>query len=87
MRSRPADARRRERDDLVSAVRRLDETAERALDVVPDPEQRMAERADVERDPHRAGRYDEAVEVRTEARGSGLPPAVTFAGIAVGDTV
>ena len=50
--ARAADARGREGDDLVPPRRRLGETAERALDVVPDPEQRMAQRADVERDPH-----------------------------------
>ena len=38
-----------------SPRRSLGETAERALDVVPDPEQRVRQRADVERDPHRAG--------------------------------
>ena len=52
---RAADARRREGDDLVRSARDLDEAAERALHVVPDPEERMAQRADVERDPHRAG--------------------------------
>jgi hypothetical protein len=54
--ARAADARRREGDDLVLAAARLGEAAERALDVVPDPEQRMAQRAHVEGDPHCVGR-------------------------------
>ena len=52
---RAADARRREGDDLVPSGGCLGEAGERALDVVPDPEQRMRKRADVERDPHRVG--------------------------------
>ena len=52
---RPADARRRERDDLVLGARGGDEPTERALHVVPDAEERVAQRAHVECDPHRAG--------------------------------
>jgi hypothetical protein len=52
---RPAHARRREGDDLVLASRGLDEPAERALHVVPDAEQLVTQRADVERDPHDVG--------------------------------
>jgi len=47
-----AQARRRECDDLVLAARHLDQAAERAADVVADPEQRVRERGDVEGDPH-----------------------------------
>ena len=50
----PVEARRGERDDLVLGARDLDEAAERAADEVPDPEQRVRERGDVERDPHGA---------------------------------
>jgi hypothetical protein len=52
---RAADARGRERDDLVLARGGLDQPAERALHVVPDAEQVVAQRADVERDPHDVG--------------------------------
>ncbi len=52
---RATDARRCERDDLVLAARGVDEPAERALHVVPDAEERVAQRAHVECDPHRAG--------------------------------
>ena len=52
---RAADARRREGDDLVPSGRCLGESRERAPNVVPDAEQRMRQRAYVERDPHCAG--------------------------------
>ena len=56
IRSGPREAGRRERHDLVLSGGGLDETAERAADVVADPERRVRERRDVERDPHDAGR-------------------------------
>jgi hypothetical protein len=45
-------ARRRERDDLVTARGDLREPAQRLADVVADPGRLVRERADVERDPH-----------------------------------
>ena len=53
--ARAFDARRRERDDLVLARGGFRDARERAPHVVPDPEERMAQRTDVERDPHRRG--------------------------------
>ena len=49
-----------------SARGRLGETCQRALDVVPDPEERMRERRHVERDSHCARFVEEAIEVRAE---------------------
>ncbi len=49
---RAAQARRRERDELVLAAGGLAHAGERAADVVADARRRMRERADVEGDSH-----------------------------------
>ena len=85
--ARAADARRRERDDLVPPAGGLGEPAERALHVVPDPEERMDQRADVERDPHLRRRVDETVEVGAEPAGVGVPAGRDLGRHGVGDTV
>ena len=50
--ARPLETRGGEGDDLVLPGGYLDEPRERATDVVPDPERRMAQRAHVHDDPH-----------------------------------
>src|SRR5439155_15480258 len=85
---RAFEARRSEGDDLVRPARDLDEPLERAPDVVADPEQRMAQGADVVRDSHLdAGWYRKRLKWAPRTRVSGLRPPVTRAGIAVGATV
>ena len=79
-RDRPAEARRRERDELVPVSGGRTHAGKRAADVVPDPGARMGERRDVDDDPHTRSRRRHSRRLRSLEPPSSLrlmpaPPA------------